>query len=86
MITAVPANVFAHLNLLNSLELEGNKIVTIDKEAFNGLEGKQENILAFQTQKQKKIPLILFDKSRNIFLEDFSSNISNHLLNFFKNI
>lgn len=39
MITAVPANVFAHLNLLNSLELEGNKIVTIDNEAFKGLEG-----------------------------------------------
>lgn len=39
MITSVPANVFSQLNLLNSLELEGNKIVDIDKDAFKGLEG-----------------------------------------------
>jgi len=37
----VPANVFSHLALLNSLELEGNKISVIDKDAFKGLEGKQ---------------------------------------------
>lgn len=40
MITTVPANVFSHLGLLNSLELEGNKISVIDKDAFKGLEGK----------------------------------------------
>jgi len=39
MITTVPANVFSHLTQLNSLELEGNKISTIDKDAFKGLEG-----------------------------------------------
>lgn len=39
MIISVPANVFSHLNLLNSLELEGNKIINIDKDAFKGLEG-----------------------------------------------
>lgn len=39
MITTVPANVFSHLTLLNSLELEGNKISVIDKDAFKGLEG-----------------------------------------------
>ncbi|KAH8394768.1 hypothetical protein KR222_005158 [Zaprionus bogoriensis] len=38
MITSVPANVFSHLALLNSLELEGNKISVIDKDAFKGLE------------------------------------------------
>lgn len=35
----VPAKVFSHLTLLNSLELEGNNIVYIDREAFSGLEG-----------------------------------------------
>lgn len=40
MITTVPANVFSHLTQLNSLELEGNKISAIDKDAFKGLEGK----------------------------------------------
>lgn len=36
----VPANVFSHLTLLNSLELEGNQITHVDKDAFSGLEGK----------------------------------------------
>lgn len=36
----VPAKVFSHLTLLNSLELEGNNIVYIDPEAFSGLEGE----------------------------------------------
>lgn len=36
----MPANVFRHLPLLNSLELEGNQITYIDKDAFAGLEGK----------------------------------------------
>lgn len=36
----VPARVFSHLTLLNSLELEGNNIDTIDKDAFAGLEGE----------------------------------------------
>lgn len=36
----VPSRVFSHLTLLNSLELDGNNIDTIDKEAFAGLEGK----------------------------------------------
>lgn len=36
----VPANVFSHISLLNSLELDGNQIVRIDENAFAGLEGK----------------------------------------------
>ena len=40
LITEVPANAFRHLKLLNSLELEGNYITYIDKDAFAGLEGK----------------------------------------------
>lgn len=43
-LTAVPAKVFSHLRLLNSLELEGNNIVYIDPEAFSGLEG---NVIRF---------------------------------------
>jgi Leucine-rich repeat (LRR) protein len=35
----VPARVFSHLNLLNSLELDGNQINHIHSEAFFGLEG-----------------------------------------------
>lgn len=38
-LTKVPANVFRHLNLLNSLELEGNQIAYVDQDAFAGLEG-----------------------------------------------
>ena len=38
-LTKVPANVFSHLTLLNSLELEGNNIAYIDVNAFAGLEG-----------------------------------------------
>lgn len=38
-LTEVPARVFSHLILLNSLELEGNSISYIDKDAFEGLEG-----------------------------------------------
>lgn len=40
-LTKVPANVFRHLTLLNSLELEGNQISYVDKDAFAGLEGTQ---------------------------------------------
>lgn len=40
-LSEVPANVFRHLTLLNSLELEGNQISVIDKDAFAGLEGKR---------------------------------------------
>lgn len=36
----VPARVFSHLSQLNSLEMEGNNIVSIDPKAFFGLEGK----------------------------------------------
>lgn len=36
----VPAKVFSHVTLLNSLELDGNHITHIDNEAFAGLEGK----------------------------------------------
>lgn len=36
----VPAQVFSHLSLLNSLELEGNLIQRIDEKAFSGLEGE----------------------------------------------
>lgn len=36
----VPSRVFSHLTLLNSLELDGNNIDTIDPEAFVGLDGK----------------------------------------------
>lgn len=39
-LSKVPANVFSHLVLLNSLELEGNQITYVDKDAFAGLEGK----------------------------------------------
>lgn len=39
-LTEVPARVFSHLTLLNSLELEGNQITIIDPDAFSGLEGK----------------------------------------------
>ena len=35
----IPADVFSHLKLLNSLELEGNAITYIDPAAFSGLEG-----------------------------------------------
>lgn len=38
-LTSVPANVFRHLTLLSSLELEGNNIAYVDKDAFAGLEG-----------------------------------------------
>jgi Leucine rich repeat len=40
LLTEVPANVFSHLTLLNSLELEGNRITHVDKDAFAGLEGE----------------------------------------------
>lgn len=36
----VPSRVFSHLTFLNSLELDGNNIDTIDTEAFAGLEGR----------------------------------------------
>lgn len=39
-LSKVPANVFSHLTLLNSLELEGNQINYVDKDAFAGLEGR----------------------------------------------
>lgn len=39
----IPAKVFRHLPLLNSLELDGNQISHIDEEAFVGLEGKYLN-------------------------------------------
>lgn len=39
----IPAKVFRHLPLLNSLELDGNQISHIDEEAFFGLEGKYLN-------------------------------------------
>lgn len=39
-LSRVPANVFSHLTLLNSLELEGNQITYVDKDAFAGLEGR----------------------------------------------
>jgi Leucine-rich repeat (LRR) protein len=35
----VPARVFSHLTLLNSLEMDGNHITHIHPEAFLGLEG-----------------------------------------------
>lgn len=38
-LTSVPTNVFRHLTLLSSLELEGNNIAYVDKDAFAGLEG-----------------------------------------------
>lgn len=38
-IKTIPAKVFRHLPLLNSLELDGNQISHIDVEAFYGLEG-----------------------------------------------
>lgn len=37
----VPSRVFSHLTLLNSLELDGNNIDTIDPDAFAGLEGNR---------------------------------------------
>ena len=40
----VPARVFSHLKLLNSLELDGNHITYIDPEAFLGLEGLYNQI------------------------------------------
>lgn len=39
-IREVPARVFSHLTLLNSLELDGNQITHVDPDAFIGLEGK----------------------------------------------
>lgn len=44
----IPAKVFRHLPLLNSLELDGNQISHIDEEAFFGLEGKTI-IFVFET-------------------------------------
>jgi len=40
----VPARVFSHLTLLNSLELDGNHITYIDPDAFLGLEGLYNEI------------------------------------------
>jgi len=40
----VPARVFSHLILLNSLELDGNHITYIDPKAFLGLEGSYNQI------------------------------------------
>ena len=40
----VPARVFSHLILLNSLELDGNHIIYIHPEAFLGLEGLYNQI------------------------------------------
>lgn len=39
-LNTVPARVFSHLKLLNSLELENNQIRNVDPDAFAGLEGK----------------------------------------------
>lgn len=50
IITTVPGNVFSHLTLLNSLELEGNKIINIDKDAFKGLEGFYRDNLTTTTK------------------------------------
>jgi Leucine Rich Repeat. len=45
----VPAKVFSHLTLLNSLELDGNHITHIDPEAFVGLEGMYYQVLVSQS-------------------------------------
>lgn len=47
-LSKVPANVFSHLTLLNSLELEGNQINYVDKDAFAGLEGRPQFVDAEQ--------------------------------------
>lgn len=44
-LTKVPANVFSHLTLLNSLELEGNSIAYVDENAFAGLEGVNRGVI-----------------------------------------
>lgn len=72
MITTVPGNVFSHLTLLNSLELEGNKIINIDKDAFKGLEGfYRENLTTttkqFGSNKSLKKILLLFCRKSSVF-------------------
>lgn len=71
-LSKVPANVFSHLTLLNSLELEGNQITYVDKDAFAGLEGKSHGHKSNSTRK-KKMFLFLNRRKKN---EAFS--IFNH--------
>lgn len=59
----VPAKVFSHLPLLNSLELEGNNIVYIDPEAFSGLEG---NLVSFD--RFVLYALVGFDREASVAL------------------
>lgn len=59
-LSKVPANVFRHLPLLNSLELEGNQITYIDKDAFAGLEG--ECNLANDKRPKHKVPEKILSK------------------------
>jgi Leucine-rich repeat (LRR) protein len=44
LLKEVPARVFSHLALLNSLELDGNHIAHIHPEAFFGLEGLYNHV------------------------------------------
>lgn len=59
-IKQIPAKVFRHLPLLNSLELDGNQISHIHDEAFVGLEGKNVDMY-FDCNRNK-----IFEKPRKI--------------------
>lgn len=72
-LSKVPANVFSHLTQLNSLELEGNQITYVDKDAFAGLEGKDYYILFLEKKKDPdKLVFNSFDIS-HFTLHGFSA-------------
>lgn len=65
-LSKVPENVFSHLTLLNSLELEGNQITYVDKDAFAGLEGRSNVIFCYKFLCMKWMNEI-FSCSNNFF-------------------
>lgn len=56
----INARVFSHLTLLNSLELDGNRITYIDQDAFSGLEGKTSSTrIHFQNWKRISTVMVM---------------------------
>lgn len=74
-LSEVPANVFRHLTLLNSLELEGNQISVIDKDAFAGLEGRCNDVQN-QNERMQKLSFILFNNESFMIFMTTRSNIN----------
>lgn len=81
-LSKVPANVFSHLPQLNSLELEGNRITYIDKDAFAGLEGEREtnNLIIVRTESILSAGVIFLAQER-LYL--YIINLSGALCVFF---